>query len=908
MTAAKKLATDSSINETTSTLEILRKCPLFAYATDSDIEKVASHLVQKKYAKGDPVFIDNDPSNEVYFVKKGSVQVVKQVGDTRAIRRVRMAQAGEHLAEFSVLTHSKHQSSAFALEESILLKLPGEVFLELLNDSPQMAHGLLKVLAELNHKNIGDSTPVQYFKEEDLQLTPEMIKILPISFISKYKVFPIKVKGQILSIAMALPVNMEFFDEFAKLENGYSINLNIISDNDFEALKNPILNFYWGRDTGLELKSQPSSSETQLGSEAPPLKDLLQFTLIFSQLPEDLIEELLPYFSIEEYKAGESVFEPGTESDKLYLIESGRVGFAKKLDAKTDVTSQIASFSTYDTFAELSLILGKRHSLQAKAIEDSRIYVLEKIVFEQLLRRSDFTVPLCIVLARHLQTTNATKGEDLESIDSAQPDVDIKTLIPKSVIETHKAVPLRLENNLLTIGLVGQETEELLIVFNKFLSDYRIHTEQISEKAFQDLLVKVPDEEHATLGSDDWTRKPQKLLSVKSIVTDPTKGVDQIMKQAITARASDVHFERIHEGLMVRYRVDGILRRFWETLPHDYADQITSRIKVLAQMDISEKRLPQDGLAQFKFGPTEVHGRISTVPTRYGEKIVIRLAKMRDAIIPINLLAPEKAVLSFLNMLIKSQQGLFLVTGPTGSGKTTTLYSILGEINKQHTNIVTIEEPVELEIPGINQIEVKKNIGLNFDVVLKHCLRQDPDVMLIGEIRDHESMHMAFEAALTGHLVLATLHSGSTLDIVPRLKELGGSTSNIATTLIGVMSQRLIRSICPDCKKQRPIVNKERYILEKVLPDTPVPPKVAFGEGCVKCNYVGYRGRIPVFEFWKKTDSISNALYDDAGTEDLVKTIQQEGLQTLGEYGLRMALNGKTTIEEVAIRLLPTLT
>lgn len=367
---------------------------------------------------------------------------------------------------------------------------------------------------------------------------------------------------------------------------------------------------------------------------------------------------------------------------------------------------------------------------------------------------------------------------------------------------------------------------------------------------------------------------------------------------AVKERASDIHIEPREDMLHIRFRIDGVLQERLR-LEHALLAPMVSRYKVMANLDITEKRRPQDGRITLKLASKSVDIRISTVPAIYGEKIVMRiLGQVMARDVPeLEELMFSKSILEAVKRIINSPNGVFFVTGPTGSGKTTTLFSILKRLNKPEVNIMTIEDPVEYRIAGINQIQVNHDINLNFAAALRAFLRQDPDVILIGEIRDLETAKIASQAALTGHLVLATLHTNNALQAVTRLIEIGVEPFLVAPSIIGVMAQRLVRKICDKCKTSY-VVDKEiaeKYFIIKN------DREVVFykGKGCADCNHTGYSGRVAIHEVFLITEDVRAMVASGVSILDIQKRAREIGFKELRYDGMKKVLRGVTTITEL---------
>ncbi len=383
--------------------------------------------------------------------------------------------------------------------------------------------------------------------------------------------------------------------------------------------------------------------------------------------------------------------------------------------------------------------------------------------------------------------------------------------------------------------------------------------------------------------------------------------VSAILEQAIRIRASDVHIEPQTGETRVRYRVDGILQERL-MLPRRLQDAVVSRIKILADLKIDEKRIPQDGRFNFKMGESEVDLRVSTLPTVHGEKVVMRLLKKSGGIPTLPDLGLRGLALKNLEASIRRPHGIILVTGPTGSGKTTTLYSVLAILNNARVNIMTLEDPVEYEISGVNQVQINPAAGLTFATGLRSFLRQDPNIVLVGEIRDQETTELAIQAALTGHLVFSTLHTNNAAGAIPRLIDLGAEPFLVASALNAVVGQRIARRLCPTCREEYVPEEAVTTDIRKVVGSLwPQDKKVVLykgkgtvsGAACETCGGSGYVGRLGVFEVFPVTDAISRLTLSRAPMKDIETQALTEGMISMKQDGYLKALEGVTTIEEV---------
>jgi general secretion pathway protein E len=368
--------------------------------------------------------------------------------------------------------------------------------------------------------------------------------------------------------------------------------------------------------------------------------------------------------------------------------------------------------------------------------------------------------------------------------------------------------------------------------------------------------------------------------------------LNALLQQAVKERASDIHIEPYEKELEVRIRVDGVLRKILSP-PKIIQDALISRVKIMANLDIAEKRLPQDGRIRLLIGGRDIDIRVSIIPTTYGERAVLRLLDRMQGILGLWEVGLSKDDEKRLEALLTRTNGILLVTGPTGSGKTTTLYAALNRIHSEEKNIITVEDPVEYQLKGIGQINVNPKIGLTFASGLRSILRQDPDVIMVGEIRDYETAEIAIQASLTGHLVLSTLHTNDAASAITRLIDMGVEPFLVASSLAGVLAQRLVRLICPHCKEEyKPSSVESSYFKN--------PPESLWkGAGCEKCNFKGYLGRIGIFELLVVDDDIRGMITEKTDAQSIKNLAASKGMRALRADGIEKVLKGITTLEEV---------
>jgi type IV pilus assembly protein PilB len=487
-------------------------------------------------------------------------------------------------------------------------------------------------------------------------------------------------------------------------------------------------------------------------------------------------------------------------------------------------------------------------------------------------------------------------------------DPEIVSIIPKRIAVRYKIVPLSKENNTLTIAMANPldvNTIDYIKEYTKMDVNPKFASEEDIANVlsthyevgghFDDILEKVDVSNVAEYG-DEVNLSALEAISQEAPVIQL---VNMIIVQGIKERASDIHLEPNKRGLLVRYRIDGILHDV-RMLPARIKPAIISRIKILSRMDIAERRLPQDGRFQLRFGAREVDLRISSIPTVYEEKIVMRILDKSQGVISLDSVGFTKKQLEEFRSMIKSSYGIILITGPTGSGKSTTLYGALNEIDSIEKNVITVEDPVEYKLERINQINVRPKIDLTFANALRSILRQDPDIIMIGEMRDSETAHIAVQSALTGHLVFSTLHTNDAVSSLTRMIDMGIAPFLISSSVIGVMAQRLVRQICPRCIEE---YTPEEDVLENLkvnfeLPD-PGNFKLYRGKGCDYCKNTGYRGRTAIFEVVRINDEIRSMIMKNSSSNEIKEAAIKNGMRTLLDSGVAKALEGITTIDEV---------
>tara|TARA_B100000686_G_scaffold353321_1_gene458470 strand:- start:547 stop:2253 length:1707 start_codon:yes stop_codon:yes gene_type:complete len=438
---------------------------------------------------------------------------------------------------------------------------------------------------------------------------------------------------------------------------------------------------------------------------------------------------------------------------------------------------------------------------------------------------------------------------------------------------------------------LGKNIRVVLSSEQDILESIEAHYGKGGSSAMDRMVGNINDDDLHGLDSDESTEHIRDMASEAPVI----KLVNHIISEAIESRASDIHFEPFADELLLRYRIDGILHEF-DPPPKRLSSAITTRIKIMAKMDISERRLPQDGRIKLKILGKDIDMRVSTLPTLHGESVVMRILDRGSLLLDLSQMGFPKQVYEELEELILKPYGKLLVTGPTGSGKTTTLYAALSKINTPNKKIITVEDPVEYQMRGINQIHVKSQIGLNFASGLRSIVRQDPDVIMVGEIRDPETAEISIQAALTGHLVFSTVHTNDAAGAITRLLDMGIENFLISSALLGVLAQRLVRVICPDCKEEKPLAQALRAEIGHLGKEN---IKVYQGKGCKACSQTGFRGRCGIYELLVIDDKIRELILKKSTAQIIRDQARQKGMKTLREDGWDKVIKGITTVEEI---------
>lgn len=509
----------------------------------------------------------------------------------------------------------------------------------------------------------------------------------------------------------------------------------------------------------------------------------------------------------------------------------------------------------------------------------------------------------------------AQQGYETVNAEQLKIDATVLELLPEDFIKLNKVIPINFDGKTLVIGMVNPtdrkvineviaytslQVKVMLITHYEFMMCVETYYNE-SQKETSEIIEKIEQESHELDGEETlWEQAERELKDTSGTVV---KFVNKIITDAIDQKASDIHIEPRLSNFAVRYRIDGILKEVLQ-IPGKTESAVITRLKVISKMNIAEHRRPQDGSFSITYKNKNYDFRINTLPVASKEKMVIRILtpaiSLSSAKEEINLIGATQEDIERLNKIISVPNGIILATGPTGSGKTTTLYNILRNLNDEKINITTIEDPIEIKIEGVNQSQINTKAGITFASCLRAILRQDPDIILVGEIRDYETLEVAISAALTGHLVLSTLHTNSASSTITRLIEMGAKDYLISSTVEGVIAQRLVRKLCDNCKEQHfPTREEAEFVLtnEKEIEKFMKVP-IYKAKGCEKCGYNGFKGRLGVYEIMQVTKEIKRLIAQSAHDIQIEEAAIGAGMKTLQQSCLSHIIKGDTTISE----------
>lgn len=534
-----------------------------------------------------------------------------------------------------------------------------------------------------------------------------------------------------------------------------------------------------------------------------------------------------------------------------------------------------------------------------KVQKDLEMRLGEVLIYQGLVTEEDI-----------LRTMQSQLGLPLVDLNRVVVEDEILKLIPESVARKYHVLPVEISNGQLMVAM-NDPTDYFALDDLRLASGMMVKACLAKQEDILRAIERFYGKSEAIKAARDYVKQtgiapvaatsPMVLSALNPVneveeeATPIIKFINTIIENAVNNLASDIHIEPIDEELRVRFRMDGVLREIMRT-PGAMAGPVISRVKIMADLNIAERRIPQDGRISYSLGRKTVDLRVSTAPTMYGEKVVLRILDKSNVILEKSALGLDEKALEYFDELIAKPYGIILVTGPTGSGKTTTLYTMLNQLNTPEKNIITLEDPVEFNFKGVNQMQVNPKAGLTFATGLRSILRQDPDIIMVGEMRDNETAEIAVRSALTGHLVLSTIHTNDAPSAITRLIDMDIEPFLISASVIGIISQRLVRKICPQCAEEYIAGSRDHSILG-IQGDSPLILKR--GRGCPYCHESGYKGRTAIFEMMPLFAGHRQLIDKRATADELRDYAKSQGMSTLKQAAAQLVLKGVTTIEEL---------
>ena len=674
-------------------------------------------------------------------------------------------------------------------------------------------------------------------------------------------------------------------------------------------------------------------------NETEQLVGFLKNVKLFAELSTDSLLKLGSCLKTSEFPPAEVIVREGAPGVSMYIIKSGLVEVRKK-DPSTGFDFLLAQLSEGAAVGEMSLLTGKPRSATVTTVQPTVVFTLTRADFRNLLtQHPEISLGLARILAERLEEATKQVGIEYVNLFKGKFDPRIVGLLPQSLCLLHKLVPIAYVNNAVTLAMVNPSNLVAFDDVRRYIKGVVIEPQVCTEDDFKRFMDTVyPDlmgvKEADRKKEEDRARNEKKrpfrafqMQSLEDLQNEILSGLEvqqeeeekpdtadlatasedapivrlanNILALAIKKGASDIHIEPHEDGVVLRLRIDGVLY-VENKLSKKIQLPLASRFKILSRLDIAERRMPQDGRISIRIENRSIDFRVSTVPAKFGEKIVMRILDKSTNLMPLDQIIFHAPTVEKLRWMINQPYGIIYVTGPTGSGKTTTLYSSLNEINSPDINISTAEDPIEYDLPGLCQVQTHTDIGLDFARILRAFLRQDPDVILVGETRDHETAKIAVEAALTGHLVFTTLHTNDAPDSFTRLEEMGIEPFLVANSTIGILAQRLARRLCQNCKV--PMEVDETTLSYFGYRKDNAPPFYK-GEGCDGCNDTGKKGRIGIYELLTMNDALKRAVANGAKTDEIRDIARAGGMRTLKEYAMLLMADGLTSVDEVLSNL-----
>jgi len=639
--------------------------------------------------------------------------------------------------------------------------------------------------------------------------------------------------------------------------------------------------------------------------------ELLGGSQVFSSLPAAHIEQIAARLERRQVAKGEDLVIQGRPGDALFVIEAGRFGVFVR-DPDFGLAIEVAQLGPGDCLGELALVTGEPRSATCTALVDSTVHRLDRAVFDAILTQApQVQRDLMKVLAARLAAAGARQGVPFVSLARYEPDPQLAALIPEQTVRRRGVVPVAFENGAVTMAAVDPADTGAIEEVRRYMRGVRVRPVAASREdvdRFIDRLgmggakppAKTADQPIRYIAEAEDAER-----TTRAGGPDVLELVNRIILTGVSGGASDIHVEPGRDGTRVRYRVHGSLEEKGEPIPVEAHKPLLSRFKVLARLDITETRKPQEGRISLEAGGRPVDLRLSLVPTKLGQKLVMRVLDSSTALVPLEKIVLAEKVRQAVRKMFYAPHGVVLVTGPTGSGKTTTLYSGLLERRNPEISIVTVEDPVEFHLDGLSQVEIGQIPEVGFSTVLRSFLRQDPDIILVGETRDAETARLALQAGLAGRLVLTSFHTNSCIAALVRLFEMGMEPFALSGALVGVIHQRLIGRICPECRTPfdyyPQIIDNLRHarvVGEQV-------PTLYRSKGCASCREQGFAGRVAALEILVMDEEVRAAVARQAAPEEIVDVALRAGaFVPLHRYLAFLLQHGITTPGE-ALSVLP---
>ncbi len=684
------------------------------------------------------------------------------------------------------------------------------------------------------------------------------------------------------------------------------------------------------------MATNPQTATTNEAATAGAAKraHFLQRIQLFSLLSAEECNAIVRRLKRRDYPPEFYVVRENQPGDSMFFITAGKCEVRKK-DPGTGIEFLLSELGPGACFGEMALLTGKPRTASVVSTEPTTVGILERKDFQALVvQHPKIGVSLMRILAERVERASENVGIEFVSLSKLQFDARVLGLLPEQTLLQHKVLPIAFGNNRLTLAMVNPNNILALDDVRRFVKGVMIEPVACSEEEFRrflegpyrDLMKKSGAKEAAKPAGGTAVASAASTGVLETLQSDALKEIDleavegeelaatatelrhsaedapvvrlanAILALAVQRGASDIHVEPQEAELVVRFRIDGILQVI-QQLPKKVQMGLISRLKILSRLDIAEKRLPQDGRISVRMENRSIDFRVSTIPSKWGEKICLRILDKSNTQLGLDKLITHPGSLALVREMVNQPYGILYVTGPTGSGKTTTLYSALAELNGPDINISTVEDPIEYDLGGINQVQVKKEIGLDFARILRAFLRQDPDVILVGETRDLETAKIAVEAALTGHMVFTTLHTNDSAGTFVRLDEMGVEPFLVANSTVGVVAQRLARRLCPQCKEPYPVdADTLRYL---GAPDTGEKLTFYRAKGCSACGGSGYKGRVGIYEVLRIGPEVRSLIIQRAPSDQIREKARVGGMMTLKDYGLLLLREGQTSVDEV---------